>query len=110
VVTAVALLVAAVLVGAVVTDLLAARRRASTAADLGALGAAPIAPQSESEACGVADRLARENGARLTQCRVVDGDVQVTVAARPRGPWAVWLDTLAGGPVVVRVTGRAGLR
>ncbi len=109
-VAVIALLLGVVALGAVATDLLAARRRAAAAADLGALAGAPVAPHGEGEACRVAAWIVRENGASATACRVVDGDVWVTAAAVPRGPWARWLDGLADGPVEIRMTGRAGLR
>lgn len=55
------------------------RHRAETAADLAALAAAVHAPDGPAAACAVAADLAVRNGGRLSGCRLVGDDVEVTV-------------------------------
>ena len=67
---------AAVLVGAATV----ARHRATAAADLTALAAAGRAVLGADDACAVAERVARANGAELTGCSVgADAVADVTV-------------------------------
>jgi len=67
---------AAVLVGAATV----ARHRATSAADLTALAAAGRAVLGADDACAVAERVARANGAELTGCSVgADAVADVTV-------------------------------
>jgi secretion/DNA translocation related TadE-like protein len=67
-----------------------ARHRADRAADIAALGGA-VALQAGGDGCAAAIRLAREQGARVTSCQVVDATtVLVEVAVEVVGPAARW--------------------
>jgi secretion/DNA translocation related TadE-like protein len=67
-----------------------ARHRADRAADIAALGGA-VALQAGGDGCAAAIRLAREQGARVTSCQVVDATtVLVEVAVDIVGPAARW--------------------
>jgi secretion/DNA translocation related TadE-like protein len=69
---------------------LVARHRADRAADIAALGGA-AALQAGGDGCTAAIRLAREQGARVTGCQVVDATtVLVEVAVNVVGPAARW--------------------
>jgi secretion/DNA translocation related TadE-like protein len=104
------LLVVALGAASVVADLLAARQRAASAADLAALAAAPAAVWSDDHGCGVAEAVVRANDAVLRGCRVSSGDVWVTASARPRSSGARWLaDRLLDG-TGPQVSAHAGLR
>ena len=103
-------LVLVVLVGSVVTDLLAARQRAAAAADLGALAGAPAAARSASDACRSAAWVVRSNGATLRGCDVLDGDVRITVSVAPRGSFSRWLGSVLGGVPEPTVSAHAGMR
>jgi secretion/DNA translocation related TadE-like protein len=91
---------AAVLVGSAVVG----RHRAAGAADLAALAAAESAVRGRSDACGVAEAVARANGARLSGCSVDPGAVvDVAVEVRVRlGPLGTGLATARAraGPVL----------
>lgn len=108
-VSLVALLGVALLVVALVVDVLAARSRASAAADLAALAAAPAAAVSSPMACSVASSVAEANGARLTSCEVVSGEVRVVAQVRWSGPWRRAMALLADVPGI-EAGARAGLR
>lgn len=66
----------------VAAQVLVARHRARTAADLAALAGAVVAAQGSLEACAHADRAAASNGASLVACRVDGLDVTVSVNVR----------------------------
>ena len=69
---------------------LAAREAVAAAADLAALAGAAATLSEPGDACTRAARIARENGARLTDCRV--GGTEVWVVAQVPAPPAVqWL-------------------
>jgi secretion/DNA translocation related TadE-like protein len=69
---------------------LAAREAVSAAADLAALAGSAATLSDPADACTRAARIARENGARLTECRV--GGTEVWVVAQVPAPPAVqWL-------------------
>ena len=102
------LLLVAALVVAVVGDVLAARSRASAAADLAALAAAPLAA-STSTACRRADEVARANGAQLVGCVIAGGEVEVLARVEVADPWRRWIRLLADGSAA-DVPARAGLR
>ncbi|WP_461037590.1 Rv3654c family TadE-like protein, partial [Streptomyces mayteni] len=51
-------------------QVMAARQRAATAADLAALAAAERALSGAEAACALADRVAEAQGARLTRCQL----------------------------------------
>lgn len=106
----VAVLLSVALAVAAVVDVLAARQRAAAAADLGALAGAPVASSSEAVACSAAERVVQANGATLRRCAVVDGDVRVSVSARPRAGWSRWLARFLSGAAEPVVDARAGLR
>jgi secretion/DNA translocation related TadE-like protein len=106
----VGLLAVVALLGGAVADLIAARQRATAAADLGALAAAPAAQASETGACTAASWVVRQNGATLRTCAVVDGDVRLTVSARTRSPWSGWLSRVVGGSVEPVAGAHAGMR
>ena len=97
-------------IGAVVTDLVAARQRAAAAADLGALAGAAAAATSSDQACRAAAWVVRENGGQLRRCTVESGDVRVTASAAPRGSWARWLAARLLDDTGPQVSARAGLR
>jgi len=78
VVTCVALLLTIGAALGVVAALVSSHRSAQSAADLAALAAAS-ARQRGDDACGVAARLARANGAELVECAVLGNDVLVQV-------------------------------
>ncbi len=108
-VSLVALLGAALLVVALVVDVLAARSRASAAADLAALAAAPAAALSSPTACAVAASVAEANGARLTSCAVASGEIRVVAQVGWSGPWRGAMALLADVPGI-QAGARAGLR
>ncbi|MFI8102629.1 Rv3654c family TadE-like protein [Streptomyces sp. NPDC086023] len=95
-----AVLVASVLCavfGGVLTlgQVVVARHRAAAAADLAALAAATVWARGEPEACAVALRVARAQGAELSRCAAA-GEV-ADVAARVRaGPFAPEVAARAG--------------
>ena len=105
----VALLLVALLVVAFVVDLLAARSRATAAADLAALAGAPAAYSSGPSACVAAASVAVANGARVTTCEVSAGEIRVRAAVELRDPWRRWLELLAGTSGVEGAA-RAGMR
>jgi secretion/DNA translocation related TadE-like protein len=57
------------------------RHRVETAADLAALAAAVHVPDGKPGACAEAASIAGRNGGTLSTCRVVGGDVEVSVSA-----------------------------
>lgn len=63
-----------------VASLLASHRQAVRAADLAAIAGAQQSLVDASDACGWAQRLAVENGARLLECRRGQGALLVVVA------------------------------
>ena len=69
---------------------LAAREAVSAAADLAALAGASATLGEPAQACTRAATIARENGARLTECRVGGAEVWV-VAQVPVPPAVQWL-------------------
>lgn len=81
---------------ATVSGLVAAQRRAQSAADLTALAAAA----GETDPCAVAHRTATANGAALDSCAVDGEEVRVTVSVA--GP------TMPGRDVRVTAEARAG--
>jgi len=101
------LLLVAALVVAIVGDVLAARSRAASAADLAALAAAPYA--SSSLACSRAAEVVRANGAELAGCVVADGEVEVAARVAVADPWRRWIRLLAGA-TDAQAAARAGLR
>ena len=109
-VAACGVLMVLLVLGGVVGDLLAARHRAATAADLGALSAVPGIARTDAEACGAASFVVRENGGELRACEVINGEVWVTASAHPRGPWTRWLGALLGSVPAPTVRAHAGLR
>lgn len=104
-----ALLLVALLLVALVIDLLAARSRASAAADLAALAGAPGAAAAASTACLAAESVATANGAALTSCDVASGEIRVRATVTLRGPWRAWMALLADVDSVT-VPARAGMR
>ncbi len=76
----------------------AAHRRAQSAADLAALAGAS-ALQDGGAACARAATIAKRNGAALRRCRVEDWDVSVEVTRSLRLP---------GGAMELAARGRAG--
>ncbi|MBI1376644.1 MAG: helicase [Frankiales bacterium] len=103
-------LVVLLLAAAAVTDLLAARQRAAAAADLAALAGAPVALTSPQSACSAASWVARANGGALRACEVSDGDLRVSVSARPRSTVSRWLAAVLGGLPEPTQSARAGMR
>lgn len=101
------LLLVTALAVACVGDVLAARSRAASAADLAALAAAPYA--SSSSACRRAGEVARANGAELVACVVVDGEVEVAARVDVADPWRRFVRLIAGG-IGAEAAARAGLR
>ena len=76
---------------------LAAREAVAAAADLAALAGAAATLSEPGDACTRAARIARENGARLTECRV--GGTEVWVVTQVPAPPAVrWLVPGPGSP------------
>jgi secretion/DNA translocation related TadE-like protein len=106
----VGVLLAALLSGMLLVDLVAARQRAADTADLAALaGVAAVLP-SERDACEAAAWVAGADGARLRACALIGSDVRVTVSCAPRGPWVQWWLRLFGAVPEAAVTARAGRR
>ncbi|TDC79404.1 Rv3654c family TadE-like protein [Streptomyces hainanensis] len=66
-------------------QVMAARQRAATAADLAALAAAERALSGAEAACALADRVAGRQGARLTRCQLT-GEVAPPRARTRCGP------------------------
>jgi secretion/DNA translocation related TadE-like protein len=81
-----------------VVGVVAAHRRAQSAADLGALAGA-AALQEGSDPCQRAGAIARRNGSQLRSCRVDGWNVGVEVASTI---------TLPGGSLDLTARGRAG--
>jgi secretion/DNA translocation related TadE-like protein len=111
--------VALALVGALVTcalalgivaDLLGARQRAADVADLAALAAVSAVLPDSATACADADWVARQHGATLESCSVVDGDARVVVSLTPRGPASAFVARVLGSPPVLSAGARAGRR
>jgi len=96
-----AFLVAGCLGAGTIAQAAAARRAASTAADLGALAAADLLAVGDPTACAVAAVVVRANGSTMTSCRVSrDGSVRIGAERTVPG-------VLAGlGPA--RASARAG--
>jgi secretion/DNA translocation related TadE-like protein len=78
------LMLTVALVAAGITALIATHRKASVAADLGALAGATAARSGEAP-CDVAARIVNANGATVMTCTVAEDDVLLTVRARPPG-------------------------
>lgn len=74
--------VAALVVGIGLSGARVARHRAQNAADAGALAGAVWSVDGSAEACAVAGRLVKANGARLISCSVDGLDVRVTAEVR----------------------------
>jgi secretion/DNA translocation related TadE-like protein len=87
---------ASVLLGGLVV----ARHRAGAAADLAAIAAAQHALDGQSAACRAASVIARDNGASVDSCGLVDGIAELRVQVAIAGPFARL------GPA--RATARAG--
>lgn len=77
----------------------AASHRARIAADLGALAAASSAESGGASPCGRADAVVRANGARLTGCRVVRSQADVTVQTFVPGWGGAAVARARAGPV-----------
>jgi secretion/DNA translocation related TadE-like protein len=92
------LLVTVSVAAAGVVGVVAAHRRAQSAADLSALAGAG-ALQDGVDPCRRADDIARRNGSRLRQCEIDDWTVAVMVSGTVRLP---------GGALELRARGRAG--
>ncbi|GAB3951660.1 Rv3654c family TadE-like protein [Streptomyces sparsus] len=75
----------------------AARHRAGGAADLAALAAADHAFRGSQAACGVADRVARAQSARVVRCAVRGGVADLT-AEVVWGPYRPQVRSRAGPP------------
>ncbi|MFD4997234.1 Rv3654c family TadE-like protein [Streptomyces buecherae] len=84
-----------------------ARHRAGGAADLAALAAADHALEGERVACGLAERVARAQGARVVQC-AVRGEIADLVAEVPAARVASVLPSGASKALIPRVRARAG--
>ena len=83
------------------TSALAAREAVAAAADLAALAGASATLEDPDGACSRAETVARENGARLNDCRV--GGTGVWVVARIPAPRPVqWLVPGRGTHLVAR--------
>jgi secretion/DNA translocation related TadE-like protein len=76
------LVVLSTVVGVVRGGAVVARHRADAAADLAALAAAAEVIDGAAAACGVAEEIAAENGARMSGC-VVTGSVVEVLVERP---------------------------
>ncbi|MFG2619002.1 Rv3654c family TadE-like protein [Streptomyces sp. NPDC048507] len=76
-----------------------ARHRAGAAADLAALAAAATWARGPQEACAVAGRVARAQGAAVVLCRVGGEVTEVTARVRA-GPFAPAVPARAGPPVL----------
>ncbi|WP_436847295.1 Rv3654c family TadE-like protein [Streptomyces buecherae] len=84
-----------------------ARHRAGGAADLAALAAADHALEGERVACGLAERVARAQGARVVKC-AVRGEIADLVAEVPAARVASVLPSGASQVLTPRVRARAG--
>ncbi|MFF5718603.1 Rv3654c family TadE-like protein [Streptomyces buecherae] len=84
-----------------------ARHRAGGAADLAALAAADHALEGERVACGLAERVARAQGARVVKC-AVRGEIADLVAEVPAVRVASVLPSGASNALTPRVRARAG--
>ncbi|MBB2935169.1 secretion/DNA translocation related TadE-like protein [Amycolatopsis bartoniae] len=82
------------------------RHRASGAADLAALAAAGRAESGEG-ACGAAEVVATEMGARVTGCRFDGWDALVEVEADVPGGWGAVSAHARAGPVARRTASAA---
>jgi secretion/DNA translocation related TadE-like protein len=105
--TAIMMVVVALLVASTVGSGHTARQRAAAAADLAALAAAEELSGSGDHPCQIAERVTRINGAQLREC-VVDGAEVVVAASAPiTGPLRWLADPVrrarAGAPPPVRV-------
>ncbi|MFV0425498.1 MAG: Rv3654c family TadE-like protein [Beutenbergiaceae bacterium] len=79
-----------------------ARGAVQASADLAALAAATAVDRGAEHPCGIAEEVARSNGAQLATCRLVDGgDVQIETQAHIRvSGWSMTVRALArAGPV-----------
>lgn len=79
-----------------------ARHRAQSAADLGALAAAPAAFTAPTESCGRAKAVIAANDARITSCSVTGGNVDLSVLVHISLPMFGIRDVMAqarAGPV-----------
>jgi secretion/DNA translocation related TadE-like protein len=77
--------VAAIAVGGV----RGARHRGDAAADMAALAAAARVAEGGGAACGRAEDIAAESGARLSRCRVNGGVVDVSVTVHLKVPMGI---------------------
>ncbi|GHB69622.1 hypothetical protein GCM10010347_44830 [Streptomyces cirratus] len=75
-----------------------ARHRAAAAADLASLAAATAWAHGPETACGTAVRVARAQGAALTECRLW-GEVADVTARVPMGPFTPSSAARAGPPL-----------
>jgi secretion/DNA translocation related TadE-like protein len=101
---------AVVAVGAVTAALLAGaastRHRAEAAADLAALAAADVVlGRRPGDACGLAAKVASQNGTRLTGCRTTSSGAVVAVTVRPSGMLASLGDAEASAHAGAAPTG-----
>src|SRR5690242_19734995 len=78
--------------------LVAARHRAQSAADLGALAGAVRAVEGAGVACPAAERIVRANGARMVACRVEGLDVVVTAQVSGPAGWGAAEQSARAGP------------
>ncbi|MGW7191588.1 Rv3654c family TadE-like protein, partial [Streptomyces sp. NPDC054838] len=84
-----------------------ARHRAAAAADLASLAAATAWAHGPEVACGTAARVARAQGAALTECRL-RGEVADVTARAPMGPFAP-SSTARAGPALPPTAGAGPL-
>ncbi|MFF8813800.1 Rv3654c family TadE-like protein [Streptomyces pactum] len=85
-----------------------ARHRAGGAADLAALAAADHALEGTRAACGLAERVAVAQGARIVRC-VVQGEFADLTAEVRAGPFAPRVRSRAGPAEAVPPTGREAI-
>lgn len=85
----VAVLLLGTVVAVVLTQVVAARHVAASAADLGAL-AGVGATRAGADACGAVAATVAAGGADLVECRVDGADVVVTAAVRTQPVLGLW--------------------
>lgn len=81
----------ALMVAAVLSSGVSARRRAAVAADLAAVAAAGRLAEGSEAACATAEKIAAANGGAVRHCVVHGLDVEVQVRVGVTGPGAAWL-------------------
>lgn len=98
---------AVAMVTMVLMNVSVARNLAETAADQAALAGAGRAIAGPTDACAIADEVARAHQAQMISCYVRDLHVWVRVH-RPLAPAiATWVNRLGVSPAVVEVTSHA---